>query len=119
MLDIAYTDPIKFSYWAPLGSGGFVVSNIEQHTEFNLEANVRYIREAERTGLRLRADARPLLRQPRLAVAVRGDDHGGGAEPAHGSDHDPVGAYIPVSGIPGSSPRWARRSITCPEGAGG
>jgi dimethylsulfone monooxygenase len=50
MLDIAYTDPIKFSYWAPLGSGGFVVSNIEQHTEFNLEANVRYIREAERTG---------------------------------------------------------------------
>jgi dimethylsulfone monooxygenase len=50
MLDIAYTDPIKFSYWAPLGSGGFVVSDIEQHTEFNLEANVRYIREAERTG---------------------------------------------------------------------
>ena len=26
MLDIAYTDPIKFSYWAPLGSGGFVVA---------------------------------------------------------------------------------------------
>jgi FMNH2-dependent dimethyl sulfone monooxygenase len=50
MLDIAYTDPIKFSYWAPLGSGGFVVSNIEQRTEFNLEANVRYIHEAERTG---------------------------------------------------------------------
>jgi dimethylsulfone monooxygenase len=50
MLDVQYTDPIKFSYWAPLGSGGFVVSNIEQHTEFNFDANVRYIQAAERTG---------------------------------------------------------------------
>ena len=50
MLDVAYTDPMKFSYWAPLGSGGFVVSKIEQHTEFNFEANVRYIQAAERTG---------------------------------------------------------------------
>src|SRR5580698_7086661 len=50
MLDVEYTDPIQFSYWAPLGSGGFVVSDIEQRTEFNFEANVRYIREAERTG---------------------------------------------------------------------
>ena len=50
MLDVQYTDPIQFSYWAPLGSGGFVVSAIEQRTEFNFEANVRYIREAERTG---------------------------------------------------------------------
>jgi dimethylsulfone monooxygenase len=50
MLDVAYTDPIKFSYWAPLGSGGFVVSKIEQRTEFNFEANVRYIQAAERTG---------------------------------------------------------------------
>jgi dimethylsulfone monooxygenase len=50
VLDIQYTDPMKFSYWAPLGSGGFVVSNIEQHTEFNFEANVRYIKAAERTG---------------------------------------------------------------------
>jgi len=50
MLDIEFTDPMKFSYWAPLGSGGFVVSNIEQRTEFNFEANVRYIQAAERTG---------------------------------------------------------------------
>jgi FMNH2-dependent dimethyl sulfone monooxygenase len=50
MLDVQYTDPVKFSYWAPLGSGGFVVSNIEQHTEFNFDANVRYIQAAERTG---------------------------------------------------------------------
>ncbi len=50
MLDIEYTHPIQFSYWAPLGSGGFVVSDIEQRTEFNFEANVRYIQAAERTG---------------------------------------------------------------------
>ena len=50
MLDVQYTDPVKFSYWAPLGSGGFVVSNIEQRTEFNFDANVRYIQAAERTG---------------------------------------------------------------------
>lgn len=50
MLDIEYTDPIAFSYWAPLGSGGFVVSDIEQHTEFNLEANIRYIKDAENVG---------------------------------------------------------------------
>jgi FMNH2-dependent dimethyl sulfone monooxygenase len=50
MLDIEYTDPIQFSYWAPLGSGGFVVSDIEQRTEFNFDANVRYIQAAERTG---------------------------------------------------------------------
>jgi FMNH2-dependent dimethyl sulfone monooxygenase len=50
MLDVKYTDPIQFSYWAPLGSGGFVVSKIEQRTEFNFEANVRYIQAAERTG---------------------------------------------------------------------
>jgi hypothetical protein len=50
MLDIEYAHPMQFSYWAPLGSGGFVVSNIEQHTEFNFEANVRYIQAAERTG---------------------------------------------------------------------
>jgi FMNH2-dependent dimethyl sulfone monooxygenase len=52
VLDIAYTEPMDFSYWAPLGSGGFVVSHIEQHTEFNFDANVRYIQEAERTGFR-------------------------------------------------------------------
>src|SRR5580700_9824136 len=50
MLDISYTDPIQFSYWAPLGSGGFVVSKIEQRTEFNFAANARYIQAAERTG---------------------------------------------------------------------
>ena len=50
MLDVEYTDPMQFSYWAPLGSGGFVVSKIEQRTEFNFEANVRYIQAAERTG---------------------------------------------------------------------
>jgi FMNH2-dependent dimethyl sulfone monooxygenase len=50
MPDIEYTEPMKFSYWAPLGSGGFVVSDIEQRTEFNFDANVRYIRDAERTG---------------------------------------------------------------------
>jgi dimethylsulfone monooxygenase len=50
MLDVQYTHPMLFSYWAPLGSGGFVVSNIEQRTEFNFEANVRYIQAAERTG---------------------------------------------------------------------
>jgi uncharacterized OsmC-like protein len=28
MVAIQYTEPVKFSYWAPLGSGGFVVSRI-------------------------------------------------------------------------------------------
>lgn len=50
MVAIQYTEPVKFSYWAPLGSGGFVVSRIEQRTGFDFEANVRYIQAAERTG---------------------------------------------------------------------
>src|ERR1700727_3863467 len=51
MVDVEYTDPMKFSYWAPLGSGGFVVSKIEKRTEVNFEANVRYIPAAQRTAV--------------------------------------------------------------------
>jgi dimethylsulfone monooxygenase len=35
VVEIRYTEPVKFSYWAPLGSGGFVVSRIEQRTGFD------------------------------------------------------------------------------------
>ena len=50
MVNIEYTQPVEFSYWAPLGSGGFIVSKIEQRTEFNYDANKRYIQTAESVG---------------------------------------------------------------------
>ena len=28
---------IRFGYWMPLGSGGFVISNIKQRTDWSLD----------------------------------------------------------------------------------
>ena len=42
--------PIKFAYWVPNVSGGLVVSNIEQRTDWSYEYNVRLAQAAEKSG---------------------------------------------------------------------
>jgi FMNH2-dependent dimethyl sulfone monooxygenase len=39
-----------FGYWAPILSGGFVLSNIPQRTEWSIAANIRLAQTAERVG---------------------------------------------------------------------
>ncbi|OCT50571.1 Alkanesulfonate monooxygenase [Cladophialophora carrionii] len=46
----AAPDRIKFAYWVPNVSGGLVISKIPQHTNWDLESNVRYARTAEDVG---------------------------------------------------------------------
>jgi FMNH2-dependent dimethyl sulfone monooxygenase len=41
---------IRFGYWMPLGSGGFVISNIPQRTDWSLEYNAGLARQAEDLG---------------------------------------------------------------------
>ena len=41
---------ISFGYWMPLGSGGFVISNIPQRTEWSLDYNARLAQTAEDLG---------------------------------------------------------------------
>ncbi|WP_407305043.1 dimethylsulfone monooxygenase SfnG [Acinetobacter sp.] len=41
---------VKFAYWVPNVSGGFVVSNIEQRTDWSYEYNVRLAQAAEKSG---------------------------------------------------------------------
>ena len=41
---------IRFGYWMPLGSGGFVISNIPQRTEWSLDYNARLAQTAEELG---------------------------------------------------------------------
>ena len=41
--------PIKFAYWVPNVSGGLVVSNIEQRTDWSYDYNVR-LAAAENNG---------------------------------------------------------------------
>jgi len=41
---------LKFGYWAPILSGGYVLSNIPQRTEWSIAANVRLAQTAERVG---------------------------------------------------------------------
>ena len=57
MPEIEYTEPMEFSYWAPLGSGGFVVSQIEQRTRVQLRGKRPVHPGAERDRIPLRADA--------------------------------------------------------------
>jgi len=38
---------LKFGYWMPLGSGGFVISNIEQRTDWSLDYNAKLAQTAE------------------------------------------------------------------------
>ncbi|ARD27476.1 dimethyl sulfone monooxygenase SfnG [Acinetobacter lactucae] len=42
--------PIKFAYWVPNVSGGLVVSNIEQRTDWSYDYNVRLAQAAEKNG---------------------------------------------------------------------
>lgn len=43
-------EAIKFAYWVPNVSGGLVVSNIEQRTDWSYEYNVRLAQTAEKNG---------------------------------------------------------------------
>lgn len=43
-------DAIKFAYWVPNVSGGLVVSNIEQRTDWSYDYNVRLAQAAEKSG---------------------------------------------------------------------
>lgn len=42
---------ITFAYWVPNVSGGLVVSNIEQRTDWSYEYNVRLAQTAEKMAL--------------------------------------------------------------------
>ena len=44
------TDPIVFAYWVPNVSGGLVVSDIEQRTDWSYDYNVRLAQTAEKAG---------------------------------------------------------------------
>ncbi len=44
------TENIKFAYWVPNVSGGLVVSNIEQRTDWNIDYNRRLAQAAEKNG---------------------------------------------------------------------
>lgn len=43
-------EAIKFAYWVPNVSGGLVVSNIEQRTDWSFDYNVRLAQTAEKNG---------------------------------------------------------------------
>lgn len=45
--------PIKFAYWVPNVSGGLVVSNIEQRTDWSYDYNVRLAQAAENNGFEI------------------------------------------------------------------
>lgn len=45
-----HQDAIKFAYWVPNVSGGLVVSNIEQRTDWSYDYNVRLAQAAEKSG---------------------------------------------------------------------
>lgn len=47
--ELEYT-PIKFAYWVPNVSGGLVVSNIEQRTDWNIDYNRKLGQVAEKSG---------------------------------------------------------------------
>ena len=44
------TQQIQFAYWVPNVSGGLVVSNIEQRTDWSYDYNVRLAQTAEKSG---------------------------------------------------------------------
>jgi dimethylsulfone monooxygenase len=41
---------VRFGYWMPLGSGGFVISNLPQRTDWSLDYNARLAQQAEELG---------------------------------------------------------------------
>ncbi|MFC6152749.1 dimethylsulfone monooxygenase SfnG [Nocardioides yefusunii] len=46
----AVREPLKFAYWVPNVSGGLVVSNVEQRTDWSYEYNLDLARAAEAAG---------------------------------------------------------------------
>ena len=51
MSDMLYDrDPIKFAYWVPNVSGGLVISDIEQRTDWSIDYNRTLAQIAERSG---------------------------------------------------------------------
>ena len=42
--------PISFAYWVPNVSGGLVVSNIEQRTDYSIDYNRKLAQTAEKSG---------------------------------------------------------------------
>jgi len=42
--------PLRFAYWVPNVSGGLVISNVEQRTDWSFDYNKRLARTAERNG---------------------------------------------------------------------
>lgn len=44
------TEPVKFAYWVPNVSGGLVISDIEQRTDWSLDYNVKLAQIAEAAG---------------------------------------------------------------------
>jgi FMNH2-dependent dimethyl sulfone monooxygenase len=46
----AAVQPIKFAYWVPNVSGGLVISNIEQRTDWTLDYNIKLAQIAESAG---------------------------------------------------------------------
>ena len=44
---------IKFAYWVPNVSGGLVVSNIEQRTDWSYDYNVRLAQAAHKAALNM------------------------------------------------------------------
>jgi FMNH2-dependent dimethyl sulfone monooxygenase len=50
MSQLQNRDPIKFAYWVPNVSGGLVISNIEQRTNWTVEYNQKLARIAEKAG---------------------------------------------------------------------
>jgi hypothetical protein len=53
---------LQFAYWVPNVSGGLVVSNIEQRTEWNIEYNKKLAQTAEKMALAMRCHKSVLLR---------------------------------------------------------
>jgi len=41
---------MRFGYWMPLGSGGFVISGIPQRTDWSLDYNAGLAQTAEELG---------------------------------------------------------------------
>jgi FMNH2-dependent dimethyl sulfone monooxygenase len=41
---------VRFGYWMPLGSGGMVISNLKQRTDWSLDWNAKMARVAEQVG---------------------------------------------------------------------
>jgi len=49
-MSITPQNPVKFAYWVPNVSGGLVVSNIEQRTDWSIDYNRKLAQAAEQSG---------------------------------------------------------------------